>query len=342
MAFQSNLPKGCPNLPYRPARTSGNTWSSELTKRSSSKYNAWLYYDIHPKPSGVTGKHFTLDLVFTYDNASFFNWPATYVDIAFQFYSIVTQSWTGYYHYNQWCISNSHPDPENLWDRYYNYGSYRPAWGIFSTSVKVPGITVSASGPSYDEYAAAASAAGMSTPRWDATNIYSYAYWIPWGMRYLSNGTHAQPGRTYPDASPFIRSHGQTSRGLTYGGLDRGGTTSGLKDIDLSADWIRSRVGTLTGITNFRMRVRMGWDPLDSKSFCTWTFGGNQPGVDPEDSFTTIDNPLIGLLDYGPRGPKETDWPPRFDAQAWYRNRGGTPVKLQAQYKPRGGNWNIF
>ncbi len=354
MSWQSNLPKGCPNIPYRPARTSGNTWSNELTKNDNpgTKYEVWLYYDVHPKPSGVTGKNFTMDLVFKYGNAYYFNWPETAAEIAFSFYSIVTQSWTDYRVYRRWVISdNSGVSPTTgLWNNYRNYGSYRPAWGVYTATAKVP-MEITASGPTYAEFKEAALAVGLSEIQWDATNIHSYCRPMPWGMHYLSNGKNAQPGRRYPDPGPFVKRHGHQQPQITYAGLDKGGTTSGLINIDLDANYITSVCGSLAGVTAFKMRVRQGWGNENrwekdkhgqDEIFMTYYFGGNQPNAYDEDKFTTIDNPQIGLLDYGPQGSKAANWPPRYDGQAWYRNKGGASRKLQAKYKPVGGDWNIF
>lgn len=360
MAWQSNLPKGCPNIPYRPIRTSGNTWSNALTKvESKASQDVWLYYDVHPKPSGVTGKNFTMDLVIKCSySANYFVYSATYVDISFSFYSIVTQRWSDYFLHSGWRASDYRDTAttagRKLWDNYRTYGSYRPAWGSNTRTKMLEGVDITAAGPSYDEYKAIAESQGVYEDIWDVgIGGKSYSGPMPWGVRYMSNGVNAQPGRHYPSPSPFIYKHGQqrTVNTVTFSGLDKGGTTGGLRNIDLSADWIKQRVGTLAGVTAFKMRVRLGWEAQNANGtllnkmgsvWNTWYFGGNSPKSEAEDTFTTIDNPQIGLLDYGPRGPKETTWPPRFDAQAWYRNRGGTAVKLQAQYKPKGGSWNIF
>lgn len=346
MSWQANLPRGCSGIPYRPVRTTGDVWSNAL---SGGSHDIWLYYKVQPKPSGVTGKKFSMDLVIKGSSPNYFVYNVTRVDVAFQFYSIVTQKWTDFYHWGGWRLSDYTESAttagRKLWNNYRTYGRYRPAWGIHRSSMIFNDVEITAAGPSYDEYKAIAESKGVVEQPWDkGIGGQSYSAAMPWGVRYLSNGVNAQPGSHYPDPNPFIKKHGQQGWASTFSGLDKGGTASGFKTVDLSADWIRQRVGTLAGITAFKMRVRLGWERNGDieRVWDTWYFGGNNPNGRDQDRFTTIDNPLIGLLDYGPRGSKEATWPPRFDAQAYYRNKGGSLLKLQARYKPKNGSWNIF
>ena len=359
MAWNSTVPKGCPGINYRPRRYTNNVWSSELTNTvldptTTAGYDCWLYYDMQKKPSGVTGKIFTMDIVLKFEtNVYSIDLENVSLDVSFAFYSILKQSWSEYFVFDGWQISYMREgnNSTGLWDNYRSYGDYRPAWGMHNNS---GGISISASGPSYASYKAQAQAIGIEESSWHIGpgDYYSYARGIPWGVRYLSNGMAAMAGSrfgNYPDPGGIITRHGQQVGSqqaktiITQEALDKGGTKNGIKTIDLTPSWIESKMGTLTGVTAFKMRIRLGLGTNGNPRslYQTWYFG-HQSAKDKEGYYTQLDNPQMGLLDYGPKGNKSATWPPRFDAQAVYRNKGGAVLKLQTKYKTKDGTWSIF
>lgn len=356
MSWPSNLPKGCPGIPYRPASNYGNIWSDVPRKlnNNGSSSEMWLYYKVSPLPSGVTGKDITLDVVVKGTSVGYYNLIPTGIAISFRFYSILT-GWSNTWHeYGRWQILdyissggyNGSSMGTELWNNYKRYGSYRPAWGKIETQGD---IAISDSGPSYSEFKASADTLHNEEIEWQGAKGATYSRLLPFGVRYLSNGIYAQPGNKYPSTKGIIYKHGQVEVRLSFDKFDMGGNRDGLKHINLSADWIKDHHGTVVGVTKFEMRITQVWkwnSPLsEQEDLGIYVFGGDH---NMEGPFTKIDNPLIGLLDYSgdanhtADNRHKPDWPNRFDGQAWYRNKKGTPVKLQAQYKPKGGSWNIF
>ena len=359
MSWPSNLPKGCPGIPYRPASNYGNTWS-DVPRKVSTKHlssEIWLYYKTNPLPSGVTGKDITLDVVVKGISVGYFNLVPTGIAISFKFYSILT-GWSDTWHeYGRWQILrfpngggyNTTSIGEALWNSPGSFGgSNVPAWGKIRTpKYDAEYGTSDIASLRYAEFKSKADALYEKEQSYAGSSGASYAKPLPFGVRYLSNGCEAQPGRNYPSPKGIIYKDGQVDVRLSFDKFDMGGNRNGLKHINLSADWIRDHHGTAVGVTKFEMRITLVWEysATSQKDIGIWTFGGDH---NMEGPFTKIDNPLIGLLDYSgdanhtADNRHKPDWPNRFDGQAWYRNKKGTPVKLQAQYKPKGGSWNIF
>lgn len=266
-----------------------------------------------------------------------------------QFYSILTNKydshWTHYADYQLGTYSGSVPSASDYgkgatattvpWSNPSECyrGAHKPAYGI--TYVKdVYERAVAGEFSSYDDYADACAAAGGTLTTWYKTKNYkAYLPVWPYGVRYISNNGKWAPGKTNVDGSGVIKGDYYKADNINWNrsNEDGGNTKNNYKTITINEDFIKRAHGTVTGVTAFRLKWQWYGDH--------WYFPENPI----PNNWVMIDNPRIGLLDYGPAGSPAL-WPPRYDAKVWFKQGLANKVELQGKYNPGGSasDWQVF
>lgn len=319
------------------AYTSG-THKERIKSVGDGRFDSWILYQNYRY--GGNGKDIYIDFA-AFAGPYYFDLTGdTSVKVHVRFYSIVTGQWSGWGHLGTYRISNFSgilPTAsngymgiaKNLYDNYYNFGSYKPAYGV----VYKEGI--SGSDKTYSEYVDAMLAAGASPSTWDLHNnkkpIKAFVGVIPFGVRYISNNGKWNSSRNNVNPDGYVGRNWRAVSSMSWSvaNEDGGNSSNSLKHFILDENLIRSINGTSTGVTDFQLRFTI----YDGD-----TFYFPQGGFS---NWTKIDNPRLGLLEYGPRNAG-TDWPPRYDAKAVRCLGGGNNPELQAQYCPPGGSWGLF
>ena len=237
--------------------------------------------------------------------------------------------------------SGVYEESRKAWDSPSHFGgSHKPAYGAVNTDLLSQAIS---NGWNYATYWNAYAATGKSFPYWDSSspNYRSLCGVMPFGLRYISNNGKWSPSSTEVNPNGVISRNYQTTSSFNWSqsNEDGGNSPGQMKNIVIDKGMIERIHGTATGVTAFQLKIDMGSGGNDV--YTSWLFGSYNAGNPAEGQgiFTMIDNPLIGLLDYGAAGAA-ADWPPRFDAKAYDINAGNK--ELQAQYCAPGGSWGIF
>lgn len=326
----------------------GQAWRNDSDERNYAMI-AWLLLKSEPLVA-TTGKKLLVDFAI-WGGPYYFNFtgPARQVaNLEILFYDFISQSWVGNWtHYATYSIGNcskSIPTPGN------NYGSGGGSENAASCSYDYPGNCYSgaykpAYGQSYSgswgSYSDCVSAnSGKSPTNWNdpsssGAGVTTGAYvkvW-PFGVRYITNDGKWGPNDNNLNAKKngVITGNHQVNVNWTRSGQDGGKPYGSYKVVYIDEDFIRRACGRSTGITALKMRWTWDGD--------TWYYPYRYDG--PND-FVMIDNPQLGLFDWGPAGSSQ-DWSPRFDAKAYGRGPGsGSGNELQGKYNPGGGNWSIF
>lgn len=322
---------------------SGSSYSSGTHKEriksvGNGRFDSWILYQNYTY--GATGKDIYIDFA-AYAGPYYFDYTgSTSVKVHIRFYSIVTGQWSGWGHLGTYRInvtggvlpaaSNGYTGiAKNLWDNYYNYGSYKPAFGYVANNAGI-----NASSMSYTEYVEACQNAPekQKPHEWDSRQgVYAYSGVMPFGVRYISNNGKWSSSRNNVNPDGYVGRNWRAVNTMSWSAAneDGGNTPSSLKHFIIDESYISSVNGTSTGVTDFQLRFTI----YDGDEFY-FPQGGFS-------DWTKIDNPRLGLLDYGPRN-SSTDWPPRYDAKAVRVLGGGNNPELQAQYCPAGGSWGLF
>lgn len=346
--FSSYQPKGFRNyaetaVPIKSgsAYTNG-THKERLPNVGNGRFDGYILYQNYTY--GATGKDIYIDFSCFAGPYYFDLTGSTSVKIHVRFYSIVTGQWGNWGHLGTYKINNTGgvlPTAgngymgiaKNLYDNYYNYGSYKPAYGVVYKE------GVSGEGKTYSEYVDAMVAAGAKPSTWDLYNnsspIRAYVGVIPFGVRYISNNGKWNSSRNNVNPDGYVGRNWRAVNTMSWSAAneDGGNTPNNLKHFVLDENFIRSVNGTSTGVTDFQLRFHIYEDPRNFDEFF-FPQGGFS-------NWTKIDNPRLGLLDYGPRN-SSTDWPPRYDAKAVRILGGGNNPELQAQHCSAGGSWGLF
>lgn len=315
------------------AYTSG-TIKERIKSSGNGRFDSWILYQ--NKRYGATGKDIYIDFA-AFAGPYYFDYTgSTSVKVHIRFYSVITNTWSGWSKLGEYRINVTGEAPpsasnhycgiaQKLWDNYSNYGSYKPAFGYVSNNA---GIT--ASGCTYREYVDACLNAGQNPHNWDGSQGYkAFAGVMPFGVRYISNNGKWSKSRNNVNPDGYVGKSWRAVSSMSWAAAneDYGNNPDSLKHFVIDENYIRNAAGTATGITDFQLRFTI----YDGDVF-TWPSG--------KSNWTKIDNPRLGLLDYGPRNAA-TDWPPRYDAKA-YQCLGSSNTELQAQYCPPGGSWGLF
>lgn len=351
MAYSWNgEPKGFRNTPQTatPIKTGGaytsGTWKGSLINVARGRFGGYLLYQTTTYPG--TGKNITLDFA-CFGGPNYFNFQGQgtpSVTISIQFYSVVTGGFdSNWYNLGTYSINNtgaSMPTKKNnyganspnniayrLYNNYSTFGSYKPACGITYSSTGITGA-----GKTYAEYVEAMVNASESPTTWDPNQgYYAYVGVLPFGVRYISNNGKWSSNRNTVNPDGVIQRNWRVVRNLGWAqeNEDGGNTPSNYKTFLITPDIIRAAHGTVTGVTAFRLKFQI----YDDNIFyfpSTWY-----------DNWTMIDNPQLGLLDYGPANTT-TDWPPRFDAKVYHIDGNGRQTEVAAQYASRNNEWGLF
>lgn len=319
------------------AYTSG-THKERIKSVGSGSFDSWILYQ--NQRYGGNGKDFYLDFA-CFGGPTYFDYTgSTSVKIDVRFYSIVTGQWGNWGRLGDYRInvtSGGLPSSKNnyegiaklLWDNYYNYGSYKPAFGYVSNNKGI-----NASSMSYRDYVLACLKAEppQKPHEWDARQgVYAFAGVMPFGVRYISNNGKWSSSRNNVNPDGYVGRSWRAVNTMSWSAAneDGGNTPSSLKHFILDENLINNINGTSTGVTDFQLRFTIYKEDI---------FYFPQGGFS---DWTKIDNPRLGLLDYGPRNAG-TDWPPRYDAKVYRCLGGGNNPELQAQHCSPGGSWGLF
>lgn len=309
-------------------------------------YSGWLYYIPERLPGNTLGKRFQLDFAWFagsgyYDGTGNSN---LYIDVSF--YSEISRSWSGWRR-----LSGTYGAPPTysiavgsgrayVDDVCYQYrgfrgDSYQPLCGY---NPHLTSSILSATGGrtfgSYVQLYNFLTGRGLRPSSWDGSHV-SFLAAPPVGVRYMSlNGNWDDSSGYVSSAATGVYRNGSAAGSKTSSSLDGGNNTgrTPLLSFYIDENFIRGTCGTVAGVTKFRLRF---WKN-SGDSYWDWPANGM-------DQWMALDNPRVGLLDWGPKGAGP-DWPPRYDARAWYRNRSAAiqQPELMVQYCPRNSsNWQI-
>ena len=351
-SWNSYTPKGFRSVPHTVPVKSGGSYTSGSYNKALSGGGLWAGWLVYQTvPYGGTGKDFYIDFA-TIRSTLYFNLLSPWIRVSVRFYSVLTGLDSNWYVLaDRYPLSNLnsnvHSLSKKLWDNYKTYGNYRPAYGI----VKVPNVDPS-SCATYQEYwdkcVEQVNAGNASYYYWDTSSdsYRSFVGRMPLGIRYISNNGKWAPNKNYVDPNGVVKGNYYSYTGVkwSFANEDGGNTPSNYKHLVINEDIIRAAHGTVTGVTAFQLRISFITRTQSGENEnAYWLFGcPNTSNPEAGDGiFTMIDNPQLGLLDYGPAGAS-TDWPPRFDAKAYYIDKNGQQTEIAAQAASQNGSWGLF
>lgn len=329
-------------------------------KPNGTNYSGWLYFIPERLPEGITGKKFELDFVY-FAGTGYYDFTgasdknpmkaSSFIDVCF--YSESTRSWTNWTRLwgPVWTHHAGNEDTESAtyYSDYAYYGLLNknlqsqyvdfPSGKSFPTA-KDTGETLT----SYTAFKSYLQDKGVPIPLWD-NGMHSYLQSACLGYRYLSNAStswnngvwtkhHHEDGKSYKRVKPNAR--GVSGPWQAAGSSNNlklyDGGSSGTIPIYITADFIKNACGgTLASISKFKLRFFYGdvyWD---------WP-------KDDLPQWQALDNPQVGLLDWSEPTRNQQDWPPRYDARAWYRNKTAAiqQPELMVRYNYPGGTENTW
>lgn len=322
--------------------------NSDGEPREGTYFSGWLYYIPERLPGNVLGKKFALDFAWFagtkyYDGTGN---PTLYIDVSF--YSEISKSWSGWKR-----LSRTYNAPPSYgiavgggigsvdyfcYDRRGDRSdSFRPLCG-FNPHLTTE-ILSRIQGQSFDTYSslyAFLTGSGLHPAGWDGGHV-SFLAAPPVGVRYMSlDGWWDKGGKFISSKAAGVSSSYSPAGYKTASSLDGGDNTdkNSLISFYITEDFIRDACGGIAGITKFRLRFWKG-----GSSYWDWP-------ADGMDQWMALDNPRVGLLDWSEPDRYTADWPPRYDARAWYRDKSADiqQPELMCMYNYAGGTertWTI-
>lgn len=308
-------------------------------------YSGWIYYIPYRLPNGVTGKRFDVDFAY-FAGPSYYDFLNINMWLDVAFYSESSRQWTGYHRLGgPFHIQDNISYTELMYRG--SAGNYRPRCGLACQPGSLPvrfngaGDPTTSGGAALSSYSAFHNylqSCGIPIPHWDGRN-YHYIAAASHGVRYMSsNGQWSNGNSIITSAAACVYGHWRYSNpsSRTSSSLDGGSNLStGMLSFYITEDFIRACCGgSSSSISKFKLRFWRG----DNSPSIYWDWPGNEL---PQ--WQALDNPKVGLLDWGAKNSPQ-DWPPRYDARAWYRNKTANiqQPELMVRYCPRNSsNWQI-